>query len=227
MPTTITMQTVTRRERIASETRAAFGRVAAPVHCVSVQTEPPSNRMNGVNAHRALRQAVQQKRQAVLLIEDDLIPSSTLPDWLDYLEHTTDHPVALYLASEHFFPATMLDVARGAYKSDPKPHLGPVNRVHMWWGSQAVWIPQAIAEEYLAHPRIAGDVDNIRTFDVEFRVFLQRDGLPFSVTFPNLVQHANERNVISPQRPIHKTRCYRDDVRPPAIPPQSKPPTQG
>lgn len=218
MPTTITMQTVTRRERIASETRANFARIGAPIHCVSVQTEPPSNRMNGVNAHRALRDAVRQKRQAVLIIEDDLIPSSALPHWLEYLERTQDAPVALYLTSEHFFPDTMIHKARGGSGPDPRPHVGVTKRLHMWWGSQAVWIPQAIAVDYLDSDRIRNDADNIRTFDVEFRNYLARAGFPLLVTFPNLVQHANERNVISPQRPIHKSRCYRDGVLPPALP---------
>lgn len=174
--------------------------------------------MNGVNAHRALRAAVQQKRQAVLLIEDDLIPSNRIPDWLEYLEHTVDHPVALYLASERFFPESMANAAKGATDPDPPPHVGLVQRVNVWWGSQAVWMPQAVAEEYLAQPRIRDDASDMRTFDGEFREWLQRTRTPFGVTFPNLVQHANERNLISPQKQIHRTRCYRDGVRPPVIP---------
>lgn len=218
MPTAITMQTVTSRARAAQETTDAFAAIGAPVNFTSVQTEPPSNRMNGVNAHRALRLAVAAKKQAVLLIEDDLIPSSTLPEWLDYLERTQDTVVALYLASEHFFPEELLPQARGATTPDPRPNLWPTRKLHMFWGSQAIWMPQAIAEEYLSSPRIRNDADNITTFDGELRVFLQHAGLPLLVTFPNLVQHRAYRNVINSSRQIHSSRCYRDGVRPPELP---------
>lgn len=218
MATTITMQTVTSRQAAAAETLDAFGQIGAPVNHVAVQSEPPSNRMNGVNAHRALRLAVASKRQAVLLIEDDLIPSKTLPDWLDYLERTQDTVVALYLASEHFFPEALLPQARGASAPDPKPSVWPTRKTHMFWGSQAIWLPQAIAEEYLSSPRIRNDTDDIRTFDAELRVFLQHAGLPLLVTFPNLVQHRAYRNVINSSRQIHSSHCYRNGVRPPVLP---------
>lgn len=218
MPTTITMQTVPHRDRISAETRSLFAAAGAPVHCVARQTEPVSNRMNAVNAHRAMREAVRQKRQAILLIEDDLIPASTLPEWLEYLEYTRDYPVALYLASERFFPESMQNAARGAAEPDPPPHVGVVQHLNVWWGSQAVWMPQAIAEEYLDQPRVRNDAEELRTFDGEFREFLQKAQLPLGVTFPNVVQHANERNLISPQKQIHRSRCYRADVKPPVIP---------
>jgi hypothetical protein len=218
MPTTITMQTVTSRHKAAAETIDAFALIGAPVHHVTTQTEPPSNRMNGINAHRALRLAVASKRQAVLLIEDDLIPSTTLPAWLNYLERTQDAVVALYLASEHFFPEALLPQARGASVPDPRPRVWPTRKLHMFWGSQAIWIPQAIAEEYLSTPRIRNDADDIRTFDSELRVFLQHAGVPLLVTFPNLVQHRQYRNVINSARQIHSSRCYRDHVRPPELP---------
>ncbi len=212
--TSIVIQTTTKRKKALAETLTSLAAANLTPDFISEQTEPASLRMNGINAHRALRGA-RKNTNAALLLEDDLRFNPHLPEWLAFLERTSSTPTLLYLASASFAPDEVASAARGARTRIPNAVVLPVRRQRLWWGSQAVWIPREIARAYLDLKRVKTNAGDLRTFDTEFRTFLALEGVPLRVLVPNVVQHLEYRNLVSPARPVHKSFLYREDARPP------------
>jgi hypothetical protein len=207
----VIMMTCGGREQAVEETLAAFAEVGVPIGHVEKQTEPPSLRMNGINYARALRAA---QGNDVLVIEDDLIPANTLSAWLEWVEaQGFTVPVFFYACQQRWQSS---DAARGMWDGgdDAPAGVEPVANFHTWWGTQAVWWPEAFAARLLALDRIQWDAYELSAMDLELRNHMLDKVLTPLVTVPHLVQHRDYWRITGGSAP-HKTAMFRPDATPP------------
>lgn len=171
-------------------TLAAFERVNVPVDHVTVQTTAPSKTRNRLNALTALDAAPDNAN--VLLIEDDVTPSSTLRAWLHFLEcEYANSPVTLFAAARHFYPRDALTQRHSRVET--------LENLHAWYGSQAVWMPAHVAHNVRQDEGMRDPADS-RPFDRAFRQHLATHKQPLLVTLPNLVEHRAPPHLVSGTR---------------------------
>lgn len=207
----IVMQTCPGRNEAALLTFNAFRDVGAPFDYVQRQAEPPSLRMNGVNYSRALKWA---RGHDVLVVEDDVIPASTLPAWIEWVENQGfTVPVLLYAWQARYFDdAEVADVFdRGGHVPT---RVVPLGSMRNWSGTIAVWWPCEFHEKMMAEDRFFWEAYELEALDLELRRYCERIGVVPLVLVPNLVQHRDYVRITGGGAP-HKSNVFVNDAMPP------------
>lgn len=213
--TVVVMFSHERREDARAATIRDFAEVGCPVAHVRVQEEPIGQARGRRNAWLALREAAlviapEVSARGVLVIEDDVIPAGTLPEWLAYLEGTQDRPVSLYLPTD--LQARMLTARLGRWEAERhKPvesRVVSMREPKFWWGSQAVWLPVALAERVALDARFGLRERGLGPWDYALRVAFVEAGATLGVAVPNVVQHRDERNLVVPGRRLHRSVMF-------------------
>lgn len=220
--TVVAMFSHASRATVRERTIEAFHAAGVPVHHVQVQTEAPKQAMNRRNAWTALKHAVEHlagkmDAKAILLIEDDILPSSTLASWLEYLEQHETRITTLYSPVERFFPERYQPLARGTSRKDPESTIVTVQDLRGWWGSQAVWIPIDWAIRLKNDARLQVWERGLGPWDHALRAILQEHGATMGMCVPLPIQHVGEPNLITPTKRPHSSRAFRQDAPAPAV----------
>lgn len=203
------------RAAVFAETRAAFEAVGLPIRVTSLQLERPRHARNRRNAREALKRALEdhlrpRELPGVLLVEDDVTPANTLPAWLEVIERTQARPVALYTPTvERWYPQRLHRVVRGERKAT-KSEIATINpaAVQTWWGAQAIWLPTAWAEIVVRDPRIEAHEATIGPWDHALRTLIGERGATLGVAIPHVIQHRDERNMITPTKQPSTSASY-------------------
>jgi len=206
----------THASRLDARTRTirAFASVGCPVAHVQMQYESPKQARNRLNALAAVRAGARIARDieasAILVIEDDVMPASTLADWLAFLEATEDRVVTLYcpnFISARTHPPGLRRWAIGNGRA-PASRVVTAQALPQWWGSQALWVPLRVADGIIADPAFAVHERGHGPWDITLRHHLLARGESLGMTVPNIVQHQHVRNLIAPRKPVHKSLAY-------------------
>lgn len=215
-PTIVTYSHANRAEEL-NGTRAAFEAAGLPITHEQIQTDPPSQIGNRLNAHAALKRAIDRHRKGagLLMIEDDIRPSPHLPAWLEYLAGQ-GQPTTLYTPNQitRQAPEHLAAVMRGERRLTTGETY-PIRALHAWWGAQAVWLPWPTAELLAVHPLADTTQRGPGPWDTFVRTALLEHGLQLWATAPSLVQHTGARNLQAPSRTPHRSASYDDRVKPP------------
>jgi hypothetical protein len=212
--TFVAMMTVTGRAKAADETLASFAQASVPIDHVQLQTEPPSLRMNGINFIRTLRAAIPHGKP-VLVVEDDLIASSTLGPWLEWIEaQNFTVPVFLYVNQARWHSSAAAQMMADGGPTAPAG-VEPVAQLNTWWGTQATWFPVDFVHALLLNDRIRWEADELSAFDLELRNILLDQRITPLVTVPHLVQHRDYPRITGGGAQ-HSSHAFRDGVMPPA-----------
>jgi hypothetical protein len=220
--TVVAMFTHSSRETVRNRTITAFQSADVPVHHVQVQTERPKAALNRRNAWQALKYAMEHvapKRNAtaILLIEDDITPASTLSSWLSYLEQNETRITTLYSPVERFFPERYQPLARGTNRRDPASAIVTVQDLRGWWGSQALWIPLPWAKILKDDSRMQIWEHGLGPWDHAVRkILLERDAT-MGLCVPLPIQHDGVPNLITPTKRPHSSRAFRPDALAPGV----------
>ena len=210
--------------RLDARTRTirAFAAVGCPVAHVQMQYEPPKQVRNRLNARAGLAAGVRIARDinatGVLLIEDDVLPASTLAGWLAHLEAHEDRVVTLYcpdLISVRTHPAGLRRWAVGNGRP-PTSRVVTARDLPVWWGAQALWFPLAIADGVLADERFKLFERADGPWDIALRHHMVALGMTLGMTVPNVVQHQPVRNLITPRKALHRSVAFLATAPPPA-----------
>lgn len=204
-------------------TRAAFAEVGCPIDVEQVQTDRPRQRANRRNAYQALKTTLEtivrkEERPGILLIEDDVIPATTLSAWLAHLEATQERPVTLYTpAFDKWYPIRLARVARGE-RPATKSEVATVEPATLrgWWGSQAVWLPAAWAEIVVRDARVAAFEQTTGPWDHTLRLLIAEHGASLGVAVPNVIQHREERNLVTPAKRPSRSASFTPSAPAPA-----------
>lgn len=210
----VAMFTHASRETVRNRTIESFHAVDVPVDHVQIQTERPKPAMNRRNGWAAIKHVVERMASksnatAILLIEDDVIPASTLGDWIEYLERTESRIVTLYSPTERSFPDRYQPLARGTSRKDPDSTVVTIPNLRGWWGSQALWIPMPYATVIKNDPRMQVFEHGIGPFDHAIRTIVMERGATMGLCVPLPIQHSGEPNVITPTKRPHTSRAFR------------------
>jgi len=213
----------THASRLDPRTRTirAFARVGCPVAHVQMQYEAPRQARNRLNARAALAAGVSIAREvgvnSVLLIEDDVLPASSLAGWLAHLAAREDRVVTLYCANRITVRTHPRDLRRWAIGNGrpPTSRVVTARALDTWWGAQALWIPLRIADGVLADERFLVRERGDGPWDVALRRHLLARGESLGMTVPNIVQHQPERNLIVPRKPRHHSLAFHECAPPP------------
>ena len=216
--TVVSMFTHASRLDARTRTIRAFAAAGCPVAHVQMQYETPKQARNRMNARAALARAVALAREVnavgVLLIEDDVTPTSTLADWLAHLEARESRAVTLYCP--HFIttrthPPGLRRWAVGNGRP-PESRVVTVQNLPQWWGSQALWFPLAVADRVLTDPRFQAHERGDGPWDVALRKHLVAHGDTLGMTVPNIIQHQHVRNLIAPRKPVHRSLAFLENA---------------
>lgn len=188
-------------------TRADFEAAGVPIDLEQVQTEAPRQARNRRNARAAIKLTLEQhvrpkELPGLLLIEDDVIPASTLGEWISFIERTQDRPVTLYTpAFDKWYPKRLHRVARGE-RPATKSEVATVEPATLrgWWGAQAVWLPAAWAEIIVRDARLDAHEAGLGPWDHGLRRLIAEHGATLGVAVPNVIQHRTERNLVTPAK---------------------------
>jgi len=214
----------THASRLEPRTRTirAFAAVGCPVAHVQMQYEAPKQARNRLNALAATKAAVGIARDvgatAILVIEDDIEPASTLAAWLAFLERTEDRVVTLYCPhqiSVRTHPAGLRRWAVGNGRA-PESRVVTARDLSTWWGSQALWIPLRVADGIIADPLFARQERAHGPWDITLRHHLLARHEMLGMTVPNIVQHQHVRNLIVPRKQAHRSVAFLADAPAPA-----------
>jgi len=206
----------THASRLNERTRTirSFAAVGCPVAHVQMQYEAPKQSRNRRNALASLSAAVRIARdvnaRAVLLIEDDVEPAVTLPEWLAFLEATESRAVTLYcpnFISARTHPAGLRRWAIGNGRA-PASRVVTARGLPQWWGSQALWFPLEVADRVIADPRFERSDRSVGPWDIALRAHWLARGDSLGMTVPNIVQHQPARNLITPQKQVHRSLAF-------------------
>lgn len=218
--TVVAMYSHVTREACREATILEFARVGCPVAHVQLQSAAPRPREQRRNAWQALRAAAltlapSVGARGVLLVEDDVAPADTLPEWLAYLEATQTRAVTLYAHSDRWYPLRLRRVARGE-RAATRSEVATVADLGTWWGSQAVWLPIALAREFAVEPRLEAHEHGLGPWDSALKAFVIERGDTLGVAVPNVVQHLAPPNLVNAGRPPHASACFVRDASAPA-----------
>ena len=202
------------RERTRKQTIASLDAVGITPDVITIQQEAGAQWRNRLNALHALSQAADGS--PVLLLEDDVIAASTVPQWLSFLEGvniTTD----LCVTGAHHYPNPLgRQIMEQKYPHDSR--VVPMPDLKKWWGSQAVWLPAHIVAGILAEESLFTPTHSPwGPWDHTLRKWHRDHNQPFNVAYPSVFDHLNPRSVVnrSNQRRIKPAR-YLPDAQPPA-----------
>lgn len=210
--------------RLEPRTRTirAFAAVGCPVAHVQMQYEPPRQARNRLNARAGLAAGVRIAREVnatgVLLIEDDVLPASTLAGWLAHLEAHEDRVVTLYCPNYitvRTHPAGLRRWAVGNGRA-PDSQVVTVREQPTWWGAQALWFPLWAADGVLANDRFLREELADGPWDIALRKHMIARDMTLGMTVPNVVQHQPVRNLITPRKAMHRSVAYHASAPPPA-----------
>ena len=220
--TVVAMFSHSSRETVRNRTIAAFSAAGVPIHHVQVQTERAKQANNRRNAWMALKYATEHlaapaNATGILIIEDDITPASTLPEWLAYIEQNETRPTTLYSPVERFFPERYQPLARGTSRKDPASAIVTVQDLRGWWGSQAVWFPIEWARILKNDQRMQVWEHGLGPWDHAIRTILLERGATMGLCVPLPIQHDGERNVITPTKRPHSSRAYRPAAPAPGV----------
>lgn len=210
-----------RRAETLAATLADFDAVGLPVAHVEIQTRPPKQAHNRLNAYQALKTALERHvspRDApgVLLIEDDVIPSSTLPAWLEHVERTQERPVAFYTpTSDRWYPMRLWRVARGERRAS-RSEICTAENLARWWGAQAVWLPTEWVRSIVLDERMQIHEHGLGPWDHALRRLILERGATLGIAVPNQVQHRQERNLVTPAKRPSRSATFENGAPPPA-----------
>jgi len=187
-----------------------------------MQYEAPKQARNRMNARAGLAAGVRIARDinavAVLLIEDDVLPASTLAGWLAHLEAHEDRVVTLYcpdVISVRTHPAGLRRWAAGNGRA-PASRVVTARDLPVWWGAQALWFPLWAADGVLADDRFTREERGDGPWDVALRHHMVARGMTLGMAVPNVVQHQPVRNLITPRKAMHRSVAFLASAPPPA-----------
>lgn len=223
-----------RRDELA-QTMAAFDAIGLPIDHVQVQTDEPRPAHNRRNAWTALKHCAQllaPRRDpippGVLLIEDDITPARTLPEWLAVIE-AQEHTTTLYLPNgvTRYTPDRLEPVAAGRRKAR-RSELVPIppEQLRGWWGAQAVWVPMPLVQRIVRDQRMQAFEHAIGPWDHALRLTLREQDATLLVAIPNVVQHRQPPNVIIPTKRRHASLVYSETAPAPKPTKVAAPATQ-
>lgn len=209
------------RKAIREQTIADFAEVGLTPSVVKVQTDPPSQLANRLNAYFTLRMATNMHPgKPVLLLEDDVIPARTLPAWLAYLEAHEERVVTLYTQAQHFLPAGTLPT-----KGHPRSQVGTLEALHAFHGSQALWIPPKRGAAILADGRFTNPKHEAweralrrspgGPWDRTLREHLIDHDETMGVAIPNVVEHRAPPSVVNRPHKRPTSVCFSPEAPPP------------
>lgn len=212
-----------RRAATLDLTRAAFADAGVPIDVEQVQTEAPTQARNRRNARAALKRSLEEHVRprdlpGVLLIEDDVIPATTLSAWLAYLERTQERPVALYAPTiDRFYPLRLNRVARGE-RPAARSEVATIEPATLrgWWGAQAIWLPAVWAEIVVRDVRMDAHESSLGPWDHALRRLIAERGATLGVAVPNVIQHRTERNLVTPAKRPSASASFTPDAAAPA-----------
>jgi len=204
-------------------TRAAFDEAGCPIEVEQIQTARPSQAGNRRNAYAAIKTALEQHVRpndlpGLLLLEDDVIPATTLGAWLAFIERTQERPVTLYTPSfDKWYPQRLWRVARGE-RPATNSEIATIEpqTLRGWWGSQAVWLPTEWVEMLVRDARMQAHEQNLGPWDHSLRRVIQERGATLGVAVPNVVQHREERNLVTPAKRPSKSASFTPSAPAPA-----------
>ena len=213
--TVVVMFSHVSRESVREVTIREFARVGCPVAHVELQVKPPRQARNRRNAWCALRHAAREVApfvgaRGVLVIEDDVTPAETLPEWLAYLEAHEERPVSLYcpsIVAVERHPPGLRRWAKG-HGAPPTSRVVDMQNQRVWWGSQAVWFPLEWARIISDDWRFGIHERGLGPWDYAIRAVFTERGATLGLAVPNVVQHRGERNVINPRKQTHKSASF-------------------
>lgn len=199
-------------------TTAAFLDVGLPITYAQIQTEPPSQIGNRLNALAAIRHAIRKHEHGagMLLIEDDIRPSPNLAEWLEVIA-AKGELTTLYTpnAVTRYAPERLAAVMRGEQRLTVG-ELYPIQHLRGWWGAQALWIPWSWAHLISRHPSMTSTERIHGPWDTTLRSIVMQHEAELWGTAPSLVQHTGARNVQAPHRTPHMSASYDERTIPPA-----------
>jgi hypothetical protein len=162
-----------------------------------VETQPDDWPLGGAShrrtTERLLRRVLDERPDAayVLFTEDDVDLSPTLPTWLPALK-LLRAPVTLYVTGLLHYPMHIQRQLRAHAPLDEG--VFQILAQRHWYGSLAVLLPRALAEDVLCWE--SGETG----WDVQLQNFLTAQRIRVYVTVPNLAQHRGLPTTASPGR---------------------------
>jgi hypothetical protein len=168
--------------------------------------------MNGVNYTRALKA---MRGHDVLVVEDDIIPASTLPAWIEWIENQGfTVPVLLYAWQARYFDDPEIAAAFDAGGPAPHREWCPSAQSATGLARIAVWWPREFHETMLKEERFFWEAYELEAMDLELRKYCIERGITPVVVVPNLVQHRDYPRITGGGAP-HKSNLFDADAMPP------------
>jgi len=216
--TTIAIYSHKSRAKVLDKTVAYLRDVGLEPDVINIQTAEPNQVQNRLNAFGALAKAF--NGNPVLVLEDDIIPSPYLRDWIEWLEATSLHVTSLYACVGKFYNSEVRPFVEAQQPVPAHLHgLYELQGLRGWYGAQAVWIPEDAAEDILADKDFRiHEWHPYGPWDHALRRHLIEAHKPMMLTVPNIVQHQAPSSVVNRTGPRHTTPIF--DAA--ALPPERK-----
>jgi hypothetical protein len=168
------------------------------------------------NADIAIRRAVEERPDAryVLYCEDDILLGPQLELWMPALMNL-HAPVTLFLTSHYYLPPALRHRMEKPWAVPER--IVRVRGLRNWWGSQAVLMPRDFVDDLLRWE------SSYACWDIHFKEFLVRHGIPMYAPIPNPVQHRDivtsiPTNVAIPRSPTYGRPSDGGGISPPPEP---------
>ena len=222
MKTRVAIFTHDSRVETLARTLDALEAANVPVATISTQTVEGSGPANRKNAARALYQAFDGN--PVLVLEDDVIASRYLRDWLEYLEARVHEVTCLLPMRPEFYTVdTEVEVRKSRHPRRDAPLALTPTRLEVnpnlqhFWGSQAMWLPAWFAELVLKDDRVWSDEHApLGPWDHTIRKLLMEQNRVMLTAYPAVFQHQSPPSVRQRQNKRQKLAAVFDsNARPP------------
>lgn len=152
----------------------------------TVQLQPDDWPLSGPsqrrNAERTLRRALDERPDAthILVSEDDILLAPELEVWIPALKQL-HAPSTLYLTGLSLYPQSIRLACREGL-AIPEC-IVRIRHIALWWGTLAMLLPRAIAEDSLRWK------SQLHGWDIHLQDFFRRRAIPLYAATPNPVQH--------------------------------------